>query len=124
MKLKYVFCLDIPYLKGVLKSLRIYLGDRCLVGVRYKFLNLREYISMEVKVKFGLLRANNLCEILPAHLITILKFSIFVCFLLNSVVRKMNELVGNIIQWELSTTSADVTVLVAITFQATIYASK
>jgi len=94
--------------------------EGCLICVCNQFLDLREDISVEVKVKIGLLRTDYFRKVLPAKLVTIFKFSIVVSLLLDSIVRQMDKLITDIIKRVFSATSSDVSFLVAIAFQTTI----
>ena len=76
---------------------------------------------MKVKVKIGLLGTNNFGEILPAELVSILKFTVIVSFLLNRIICQMDKLIGNIVEGVLTTARSNVAILIAIAFQTAIY---
>ena len=62
-----------------------------LESVGDQFLDLRENVSMEVKVEFGLLGADNLREVLQAELVAILKLAVVVRLLLYGVIGQVDE---------------------------------
>ena len=86
------------YLERVVESVRVYLSECRLVGVRNKFLDLGEDVPVEVKVEFWLLRADNFRKVLPAQLVSIFKFSVVIGLLLNCVVSQMHGYIRNIVQ--------------------------
>ena len=76
---------------------------------------------MKVKVKIRLLGTNNFGEILPTELVSILKFTVIVSFLLNRIICQMDKLIGNIVEGVLTTARSNVAILIAIAFQTAIY---
>ena len=86
------------YLEGVVETLRVYLMKGRLVGVRDQFLDLGENVSVEVKVELGLLHGDHFCEVLPAELVSIFKFTVVIRFLLNSVVSQMHGYIRHIVK--------------------------
>lgn len=107
-----------------MKTLRINLGEGCLVRVCNELLNLREDVSVEIEVELGLLRTDHLCEVLEAQLVSILKLSVVVRFLLNSIVCQMHKLVANVVERVLSAACSDVAILVAVAFETAIDARQ
>lgn len=107
-----------------MEPLWVYFREGCFESVCDQLLNLREDISVEVKVDFGLLRTDNLCKVLPTELVSILKLAVVVSFLLDRIVCQMNELVGHIVKSVLPATRSDIAVLVAIAFQTAINARQ
>lgn len=107
-----------------MKTLRVYFMEGCFVCVCDQFLDLREDISVKVKVKLGLLRTNYFRKVLPAKLVTIFKLSIVVSLLLDSIIRQMDKLIADIVERVFSATSSYVAFLVAIAFETTIDACQ
>ena len=105
-----------PYLEGVLKPVRVDLGEGCLESVSDQLLYLREKISDEVKVKVGLLGLHNLGKVLKTEFVAIFKFSVVIGLLLNRVVRQVHERVTHIVERELPAACADVPVLITVAF--------
>ena len=62
-----------------------------LESVGDQFLDLRENVSMEVKVELRLLGADNLREVLQAELVAILKLAVVVRLLLYGVIGQVDE---------------------------------
>jgi len=87
-------------------------------------LDLGEDVSVEIKIELGLLRADDFCEVLPAQFVTVLKFAIVVSFLLDCIVRQVDQLVSHIVECVLPATCADIAILIAIAFQTAINACQ
>ena len=79
---------------------------------------------MEIEVELRLLRTDHLREILPAHFITVFKFTIFICLLLNGIICQMDKLVGHIIESVLPTARANIAILVAISLETAVDAGQ
>ena len=114
----------LTYLEGVLEALRVDPGEGGLESVSDQFLDLRENVTMEVKVEFGLLSADNLREVLPAELITVLELAVVVRLLLYGVVGQVDELVCHVIKGVLTAARPNVPILVAVALQAPIDARQ
>ena len=114
----------LTYLEGVLEALRVNPGEGGLESVSDQFLDLRENVTMEVKVEFGLLSADNLREVLPAELVAVLKLAIVIGLLLDRIVRQVDKLIGDVVQAVLATARSNVPVLVAVPLQAAIDAGQ
>ena len=74
------------YLETVLDSLWVNFLDRCSEGVSDELLNLREYVTLEVKVQFRVLCTNDFREILEAHFVTVFELTVVFGLLLYRVV--------------------------------------
>ena len=62
------------YFERVLQTLRVDLGERSPKSVSNEFLNLRENISLHIKVEIWLLIIYDLGKVLEAHFVCIFKF--------------------------------------------------
>ena len=75
---------------------------------------------MKIEIKVWLLGADNLREILEAHLVAILELSIILSLRLDSIVREMHCNIGHVIQGVLFTARPNITILIAVAFHTTI----
>ena len=114
----------VTYFEGVLEALWVDLGEGGLESVSDQLLDLREDVTMEVKVEFGLLGADDLREVLPAELVAVLELAVVVRLLLDSVVCQVDELVCHVIEGVLSAARSNVPILVAVALQASIDARQ
>ena len=93
-------------------------------SVSDELLNLWEDVTVEVEVNVRLRGADHFREVLEAHLVAILEFSIVLGLLLDSVVGQVDEHVRHVVEGVLATAGPYVAILVAVAFQAAVDARE
>lgn len=61
-------------------------------------------------------------ELKVTHFVAWLKFSVIFCFFLNSVIRQMYKLVGEVVDVKFSAGSTEITLLVKVRFVISVHA--
>ena len=112
----------LTYFESVLETCWVEFVESCPVRISYQLLDLWENVSLHIKVQIRLLRINNLGEILEAHLVCVFEFAVILRFVLDGIVRQMNESVANIIEIVLARARPNVSVLIAVAFQRAVNA--
>ena len=104
------------YFESVLKASWVEFVESCPIRISYQLLDLRENVSLHIKVNIRLLSINDFSKILEAHLVCIFEFTVIFGFVLDGIVCQMNEGIADVIEVVLSRARSDVAILVAVSF--------